>query len=106
MSRSSPAIELFSVAFQIVKNLIESNPDDWHAHAARGALLLCCHDKTARVWDAANGHLLTVLQSHTGLIYGAVFSPDGQRILTASRDGTARVFRVITFSEIADVLAK
>ncbi|HEY6251240.1 MAG TPA: hypothetical protein VI685_14880 [Candidatus Angelobacter sp.] len=44
MSRSSPTRELFSVAFQIVKNVIESNPDDWHPHAARGALLLCCHE--------------------------------------------------------------
>ena len=35
-----------------------------------------------------------------------VFSPDGQRILTASADKTARVFRVVTISEIAELLAK
>jgi WD40 repeat protein len=29
---------------------------------------------------------------HKGRVYSAVFSPDGTRILTASRDGTAKVW--------------
>jgi hypothetical protein len=36
----------------------------------------------------------------------AVFSPDGQRIVTASCDKTARVFRLVTLSEIAELLTK
>ncbi|HEX2570325.1 MAG TPA: AAA-like domain-containing protein, partial [Polyangia bacterium] len=46
-----------------------------------------------------NGLLVTALQSipttlagHTGAIWRSVFSPDGSRILTASLDGTARVW--------------
>jgi WD40 repeat protein len=35
-----------------------------------------------------------------------VFSPDGQRIVTASSDHTAQVFRVVMFSEVGDLLAK
>ena len=63
-------------------------------------------DHTARVWNAANGQLVTTLQGHTGSVQSAVFSPDGQRIVTASQDDTARVIRMVTFSEIADLLAK
>jgi len=49
-------------------------------------------DHTARVWDAANGHLLVTLQGHTFGLVSAVFSPDGQRIVTASFDHTALVW--------------
>jgi WD40 repeat protein len=34
----------------------------------------------------------TAFQGHTGNVLSAVFSPDGQRILTASQDGTARLW--------------
>jgi WD40 repeat protein len=47
-----------------------------------------------------------ILQGHTGAVQSAVFSPDGQRIVTASADKTARVIRVITLSEIAILLAQ
>jgi len=36
----------------------------------------------------------TALNGHTSTIYSAVFSPDGQRILTASSDNTARLWDV------------
>jgi WD40 repeat protein len=58
------------------------------------------------VWNAASGQLIAILQGHTDKLETAVFSPDGQRIVTASADHTARVFRVVTLSEIADLLAK
>ena len=58
------------------------------------------------MWIAASGQLLTTLQGHTESVDNAVFSPDGQRIVSASEDRTARVSRVVTLSEIADLLAK
>jgi WD40 repeat protein len=36
------------------------------------------------------------LQGHTNSVYSAVFSPDGQRILTASSDETVRIWRADT----------
>jgi WD40 repeat protein len=58
------------------------------------------------VWNAASGQLLATLQGHTAPVSSAVFSPDGQRIVTAGGDQTARVFRVVTLSELADLIAK
>jgi WD40 repeat protein len=59
------------------------------------------------VWNVASGQLLaTTLQGHTDSVRSAVFSPDGQCIVTASEDQTARVFRVVALSEIAELLAK
>jgi WD40 repeat protein len=45
------------------------------------------------VWDAASGRSLGVLQGHLFPVYSAAFSPDGSRIVTASVDETARVWR-------------
>jgi WD40 repeat protein len=36
----------------------------------------------------------------------AAFSPDGQRIVTASYDGTARVYRVFLLSDLIQLLGK
>jgi WD40 repeat protein len=35
----------------------------------------------------------------------AVFSPDGQRVVTASNDGTALIWRIVTLDDIARLLA-
>ncbi|HET6841065.1 MAG TPA: winged helix-turn-helix domain-containing protein [Candidatus Angelobacter sp.] len=73
-------------------------------------------DHTARIWSVTDGHLLAVLRGHLNAIgravfspngrllatlqghslgvYLAQFSPDGQLIVTASYDGTARVWNV------------
>ena len=54
--------------------------------------------QTARTSEANNAvanafpQVSSILQGHTDLVESAVFSPDGQRILTASDDKTARVW--------------
>ena len=49
---------------------------------------------TARVWEAASGRLVAVLKGHGGPVKSAAFSPDGARVVTASDDNTARVWRL------------
>jgi WD40 repeat protein len=42
-------------------------------------------DKTARIWDAATGNEIKILD-HEGGVLSAAFSPDGTRIVTVSSD--------------------
>ena len=43
-------------------------------------------DKTARLWDAASGKPIGEPMKHEGAVTSAQFSPDGQRVVTASED--------------------
>ena len=47
-------------------------------------LLTASWDGTAKVWSAASGECLLTLEAHTGSVNSAVFSADGQQVLTAS----------------------
>ncbi|MEJ6486295.1 N-acetylmuramoyl-L-alanine amidase [Nostoc punctiforme UO1] len=56
-----------------------------------GQYILTTVGKTAKVWDLS-GREIATLEGHQGSINSASFSPDGQRIVTASDDKTARVW--------------
>jgi WD40 repeat protein len=71
-------------------------------------------DGTVRLWDARTGELLGPPFTHRSGVYSAVFSPDGQRLLTASRDRTARLLDVAElplpvpswFTDVAEALGR
>ena len=48
----------------------------------------------ARIWDVKSGSPVSILHGHSALIEHVAFSPDGRRLLTASHDGTARLWDV------------
>src|SRR6266436_2477735 len=58
-------------------------------------------DQTARIWDAATGKEIAVLRGHDSPVRSAAFSPDGARIVTASRDKTARIWDAASAKEMA-----
>jgi len=83
-------------------------------------------DGTARVWDAANGQPVTSPLAHQGIVQSVVesaafavfhpagtlnnvvsaaFSPDGTRVITASEDGTARVWDAANGQPVTGPLA-
>jgi WD40 repeat protein len=52
---------------------------------------------------ADTGALIAELKGHAGSVNSAAFSPDGSRIVTASGDGTARVWMADTRALIAEL---
>ena len=56
-------------------------------------------DASVRVWDAATGRQAVALQGHTHTVDSVKFLPDGQRLLSASWDGTIRLWDLGTGGE-------
>jgi WD40 repeat protein len=46
----------------------------------------------ADVWDARTGERVSTLEGHTGIVSDVAFDPTGERVATASSDGTVRVW--------------
>src|ERR1700751_1262063 len=61
-------------------------------------VLKTTRDNTARLGDAATGKQIGEPMRHNDLVTSAKFSPDGQRVLTASTDNTARLWDFPTTS--------
>ena len=64
-------------------------------------MVTASYDKTARLWDAATGKEIAILEGHQDRLTGADFSPDGRTVVTASNDKTARLWDAATGKEIA-----
>jgi len=63
-------------------------------------VVTACEDRKGRVWDAATGALILLLDGHESYVQSAVFSPDGRTILTASADRTLRIWSAATGREL------
>jgi WD40 repeat protein len=58
----------------------------------RLAIATASSDTTVRVWLAGSGRCLSLLKGHTDSVRSCQFRHDGQRIVSASWDGTVRVW--------------
>jgi WD40 repeat protein len=58
-------------------------------------------DGTARLWDAASGQQLAVLEGHHAAVNSVIFDRQGARLLTASDDGTASLWDAASGKELA-----
>jgi hypothetical protein len=55
----------------------------------------------AKVWDAATGKLLLTLKGHTADVIAVAYTADGAHIVSASQDGTVRVWNAADGKPIA-----
>jgi WD40 repeat protein/tetratricopeptide (TPR) repeat protein len=51
-----------------------------------------CIGGEVKVWEAALGQEALTLQGHTSIVTSVAFSPDGQRLASASADGSVKVW--------------
>lgn len=70
---------------------------EWCKAGAR--ILTRSADQTARVWDAQTGACLAVF-SHKDMVVDASISPGGEEVVTAEREGPARVWSVKSQSPV------
>ena len=70
----------------------ESGPLAFSADAKQLAVANLGGQGEVGIVDAQSGKKLATLAGHTDRVVGVVFTPDGKRLVTSSRDGTARVW--------------
>ena len=58
------------------------------------------YDKTAILWQVADGNLLYTLRGHSSSVFKVSFSPDGSTLATGSNDGTIRLWNANNGSQI------
>ena len=73
--------------------------------AGRVWLLTAGGDGAVQVWDLERDELVHILQGHTGSVWRAIGNGDASRWLTASADGTARVWDAATGVELLRLAA-
>jgi hypothetical protein len=59
---------------------------------------------STRIWDWRAAKAVTQVSWHVALVHSCAFSPDGTRLLTASDDWSADVFRCETCGPLADLI--
>jgi WD40 repeat protein len=64
------------------------------AFSPDGQRIVTSDDRSARIWDARTNHLLFTLP-HGDTVYDARYSSDGTRLVTASGDGSVRIWDAV-----------
>ena len=86
-SRAAPNLPGLTAQQPVVLSVSCFSPD--------GRRIVTASDGTGKVSEVESGRLLDTLAGHRGRVTSASFSRYGQRVVTASDDGTARVWALL-----------
>jgi WD40 repeat protein len=99
---------LYDAVFNLREHLVLDRYNNDIRHAAlspdlKGSKVLTVakNDNLVRLWDSDSGRLLIVFKGHQSPVNHATFSPNGQRILTSSMDGSARIWETETGTQLS-----
>jgi WD40 repeat protein/serine/threonine protein kinase len=96
VSRAAGTCKVWDAASGEILLTLEGRPSNlWCAHFdGRGDRIVTTDIGCAYLWDAGTGEKLATVEGHDGWVKWAEFGGDDTRLLTASWDGTARVWDV------------
>eukprot|EP00753_Platysulcus_tardus_P011022 PLAT324.1.p1 GENE.PLAT324.1~~PLAT324.1.p1 ORF type:complete len:488 (+),score=145.14 PLAT324.1:65-1528(+) len=77
---------------------------DVHTHPTVQLLATASADRTCRLWDSRAASFLVGTLSHKAAVTSAVFSLDGQRLLTSSDDRAVKIWDVRDLREPLDII--
>ena len=82
-----------------IRGSVAWSPDDrWLAFACDTELTMGSHG--LRIWDVTGEQTVRTLRGHTDVVRSVAWSPDGRRLVSASDDGTVKVWDVSSGEEL------
>lgn len=81
---------------RLVQTMAYSRDGQWLASSSFNLNLVPVEPGEVKIWDAATGRELRTLKGHTNGVIHVEFSPDGQRLASASLDATAKIWDMTT----------